>query len=85
MSSISENVGCSLNWLKNDKSKPSCANISDVKKTQTYFEDVKKHSFEYYDKSLGCHVPCSNIIYKVVDIVETPITWYTPWVSEVNY
>ena len=30
-------------------------------------------------------VPCSNMIYKVVDIVETPITWYTPWVSEVNY
>lgn len=30
-----------------------------------------------------CPLTCSNKEYKVVEVIEKPITWHTPWVSEV--
>ena len=85
MQSIAEKVGCSLNWFRKTTAKvPTSTNFTHVKQTQKYFEDLQREPFGSYVENLGCQMPCSNSIYKVVDVIETPITWYTPWLSEVN-
>ena len=82
--SIAQKVGCSLNWFRTIPSVPTCTNFSKVRETQKYFEEIQGSPFESYVKKLGCRMPCSNQIYKVVDVIETPIVWSTPWLSEVD-
>ena len=50
-------------------------------KMQKYFESIKTTSL--INDSWMCAPSCSNKNYKVVEIVEEPITWKTDWISEV--
>ena len=74
-------VGCSLNWFKNDSDYPACETVEEMKKMQEFFRSVKVKGL----RNLNCRFPCSSKDYKVQSIVETPITWRTPWLSEVIF
>ena len=74
-------VGCSLNWFRNDSNYQSCTTVKQMKKMQEFFKSMKlMKSLESFD----CLFPCSRKHYKIKEIVQLPITWVTPWVSEVK-
>lgn len=74
-------VGCSLNWFKNNSDYPTCKTVDQMKQMQAFFRSVKVQDLDNF----GCKIPCSTIKYGIQKIVETPLTWSTPWVSEVTF
>ena len=76
-----EKSGCSLNMFHFDEDFRECESQEEILKMQKYFESIKTTSL--INDSWMCAPSCSNKNYKVVEIVEEPITWKTDWISEV--
>ena len=80
MKEASKLVGCSLNWFKNDSDYPACGTVEQMKKMQEFYRSVKVRKLDSFD----CLFPCSSKQYKIQKMIENPITWSTPWASEVR-
>ena len=76
-------VGCSLNIFKNSSIFPPCTTQEDVRNTQKYFLSIKDNSWK--DLVSTCLSACTEKQYQVVKVIENPIIWKTPWVSEVRF
>ena len=75
-------VGCSLNIFNVDEHYKECETREEIFEMEEYWRLIQKSSFK--NTSVYCLPSCSYKNFKVIEIVEEPITWRTEWVSEVH-